>query len=43
MAITTGAVNVIFSMEILVNIPVLHVCDNLLENNAMYHDHSKCR
>lgn len=37
MAITTGAVNVKFSMEIVVNISELHVCDNLLEINAVYH------
>jgi hypothetical protein len=37
MAITTGAVNVKFNMERVVNISELHVCDNLLEINAVYH------
>ena len=43
MAITTGAVNAKFSMEIVVNIPELHVCDNLLDSNVVCHVHSKRR
>jgi len=41
MAITTGAVNVKFRMEIFVKIPALHVCGNLVESDAVYHALSK--
>jgi len=44
MAITTGAaVDVKFSMETVVNILALYVCDNPLASNAVYHVHSKRR
>jgi hypothetical protein len=38
-----GTMNVKFGMEIVVNIPALHVWDSLLECNAVYHDPSKRR